>query len=154
MAEPWVIKTGADTNAPACQSVRGWLRAYNVDRNPAFMRTFESAPLDAAALIVYASAEQIVVGGIVAETRIAWLKIQLMAVDPALRGRGIGSALLDEAERQAVDRGCRYAYVDTMDYQSPEFYTARGFSIVGRIEDWDSHGHAKYFLTKNLQRQG
>ena len=52
--------------------------------------------------------------------------------------------------RQATARGCKYAYVDTMDYQAPDFYRAHGFAIVGEIPDWDSHGHKKFYLSKCL----
>ena len=74
-----------------------------------------------------------------------------MAVNPEWRSRGIGAALLGEAEQQAVARGCKYAYVDTMDYQAPRFYQTRGFGIVGQIPDWDSHGHAKLYFSKRLR---
>jgi hypothetical protein len=37
-----------------------------------------------------------------------------------------------------------------MDYQAPRFYHAQGFTTVGEIPDWDSHGHSKFHLSKCL----
>ena len=37
-----------------------------------------------------------------------------------------------------------------MDYQAPDFYESLGYTITGRLDDWDSHGHAKLFLVKRL----
>ena len=91
-----------------------------------------------------------VVGGLFAETQLAWLRISIMAVDPAYRSQGIGSAPLAEAEREAVARGCRHAFVDTMEYQAPSFYRAHGFAVAGQIEDWDSRGHSKFYFSKQL----
>jgi ribosomal protein S18 acetylase RimI-like enzyme len=89
-----------------------------------------------------------------AETQLSWLRISIMAVSPAWRSQGIGAALLAEAERDAIVRGCRHAYVDTMDYQAPGFYEAHGFEIAGKIPDWDSNGHAKIYLSKRLLKTG
>jgi len=91
------------------------------------------------------------VGGMLAETQFFWLKISVMAVVPAARGQGIGSRMLAAAEAEARARGCRYVYVETMDFQAPGFYTKRGYATAGLLPDWDSHGHAKYFFTKLLQ---
>ena len=101
-------------------------------------------------LVLLVRAGDTVVGGLFAETQLSCLRISIMSVDPKWRSQGVGTALLTEAERQAVARGCQYAYVDTMEYQAPDFYLARGFQIAGEIPDWDSHGHRKFFLTKRL----
>ena len=37
-----------------------------------------------------------------------------------------------------------------MDYQAPGFYQSIGYQIAGQLDDWDSHGHTKYFLGKDL----
>ena len=71
------------------------------------------------------------------------------------RGQGNGAGMLQVAEAEAIRRGCQYAYVDTMDYQAPEFYQRLSYTIAGQLDDWDSHGHAKLFLVKSyIDRPG
>ncbi|HEV7405035.1 MAG TPA: GNAT family N-acetyltransferase [Chthoniobacteraceae bacterium] len=147
----WNITGVADASGPGCDLVRQWLREYNWTANPHFMERIHQPEHEARALVLLAGAGSEIVGGLLAETQLAWLRISIMAVRPEWRSRGIGAALLAEAERQAMARGCRQAYVDTMEYQAPRFYLAHGFQIAGRIPDWDSHGHAKLYLTKRLQ---
>jgi GNAT superfamily N-acetyltransferase len=150
-ATAWTLATVADTSAPGCDLVRQWLREYNWKVNPGFMEQRQQPEHQARPLVMLATTEGSgVVGGVFAETQLAWLRISIMAVNPERRSQGIGAALLAGIEREAVARGCEYAYVDTMDYQAPRFYLALGFEIVGRIPDWDSHGHAKLHLTKRL----
>ena len=71
-----------------------------------------------------------------------------MSVEPSWRRRGLGTEMMKIAEKEAVVRRCCYSFVDTMDYQAPGFYERIGYTIAGRIDDWDSHGHAKLFFTK------
>ena len=145
------IATVADTSAPACDLVRQWLRDHNWSADPAFMELLQQPDQQARPLNLLATADDRVVGGLFAETQLAWLRISIMSVDPECRSKGIGTSLLAEAERQAITRGCKHAYVDTMDYQAPRFYLAHGFTVVGEIADWDSQGHSKLFLSKRLQ---
>lgn len=144
------IAAVADVAASGCDLVRQWLREHNWTANPDFMNQLQQPEHQARALVLLARREARVVGGLLAETQMAWLRISIMAVSPECRSQGIGAALLAEAERLAVARGCRHVYVDTMEYQAPRFYLAHGFSIVGQIPDWDSRGHAKLYLSKDL----
>jgi GNAT superfamily N-acetyltransferase len=150
MSAPWSIQAAADSETPGCDLVRQWLREFNWLANPDFMAEIGQVQHQAKPLVLLAKADTQVVGGLFAETQLAWLRISIMAVDPAWRSRGIGADLLAAACREAVALGCRHAYVDTMDYQAPRFYLAHGFEVAGRIPDWDSHGHAKLHLTKRL----
>lgn len=146
----WQLTNVVDGQAPECDAVRGWLREFNLAANPPFMELVQRPQNEARPLVVIATDDSGVVGGLLAETQLAWLKVSIMAVAPKRRSQGIGAALLAEAEHQAITRGCRRAYVDTMEYQAPQFYVKQGYEIVGRLEDWDSHSHAKLFLTKLL----
>jgi GNAT superfamily N-acetyltransferase len=149
-AAAWRVTTVADTSAPGCDLVRQWLREHNWTANPDFMGQLQQPEHNARPLVLLAAADCRVVGGLFAETQLAWLRISIMAVNPEWRSRGLGAALLAEAEQQAIARGCKYAYADTMEYQAPRFYLAHGFGIVGEIADWDSHGHTKLYLSKRL----
>lgn len=144
------IAPAMDSSAAGCDLVRQWLREHNWAVNPEFMEQLQQPEHQAQSLVLLASANSRVVGGLFAETQLSWLRISIMAVDPGFRSQGIGAALLAEAERLAVARGCKYVYVDTMEYHAPRFYRTHGFSIVGQIPDWDSRGHAKLYLSKRL----
>jgi predicted N-acetyltransferase YhbS len=150
VASAWNLANVPDTSEPGCDLVRQWLREHNWAANPQFMQQLQQPEHEARSLVLLARAEARVVGGLFAETQFAWLRISIMAVKPAWRSRGLGGALLAEAERQAIARGCRHVYVDTMEYQAPRFYRAHGYQVAGEIPDWDSRGHSKFFLTKSL----
>jgi ribosomal protein S18 acetylase RimI-like enzyme len=138
--------------APETQdTIYGMLRAYNRACSPEFYSARELPENAAQPLNVVALDEQgMVLGGVIAETQFAWLKVSYLVVATEQRHRGIGRRLMELAEHEAAARGCRYAYVDTMDYQAPEFYRKLGYQIAGQLDDWDSHRHAKYFFTKDL----
>ena len=91
-----------------------------------------------------------VVGGLIGSTCLEWLDIDMLAVRAADRRRGVGRRLMRAAEAEAVSRGCRWAAVDTADFQAPGFYERLGYAIVGRFEDRDGHGHTKYYFTRRL----
>ena len=93
-----------------------------------------------------------IVGGLFGEIRFKWLKVSIMAIRDDLRRHGIGTQLLARAEQDAIDKGCKYSYVDTMEYQAPGFYEKAGYTLAGVLEDWDSHGHKKLFFTKRLRQ--
>ena len=146
----WNLTSVADTSASDCDLVRQWLREHNGSVNPAFMEQLRQPVHASQPLILLTHANGNVVGGLLAETQLSWLRISIMSVHPEWRSKGIGAALLAEAEQLAVARGCKHAYVDTMDYQAPKFYLSHGFETVGQIPDWDSHGHSKMYFSKHL----
>ena len=152
-AADWCISTVPHAEAAGCDFVRQWLREHNWSANGAFMERLHEPQHEARALVLLAMVDDGVVGGLFAETQLAWLRISVMAVKPEWRSQGIGGALLAEAERQALARGCKYAYADTMEYQAPRFYLARGFTVAGQIPDWDSHGHAKLYFSMRLSTE-
>lgn len=146
----WSLTSVADESQPGCELVLQWLREYNRTTSPAFFQKLDQPEHHARPLVLLASDPSGIAGGLLAETQFAWLKISKLAVKPGRRAQGLGSALPAEAERQAVARHCKYAFLDTMDYQAPRFYLAHGYEIVGEIPDWDSHGHTKFYFRKHL----
>ena len=87
--------------------------------------------------------------GLVGDTRWGWLHVSLLWVEDELQGQGWGSRLLAEAEREAVARGCRAAYLDTLSTQAPDFYRHRGYEVSGTLEGFPP-GHRLVYLTKSL----
>jgi predicted N-acetyltransferase YhbS len=132
-------------------AIYGMLRAYNRASSPRFYAARDLPENAPRPLNVVALDEQDnIVGGVIAETQFAWLKVSYLVVATEQRNRGMGRRLMEFAEQEATTRGCRYAYVDTMEYQAPEFYRKLGYQLAGKLDDWDSHGNAKYFFTKCL----
>ena len=126
-----------------------WMREYNVSKNPACAAAMEGDAVKPL-VIIARNAKAEVVGGLIGDTLFDWLRAHVMAVNPEDRNNGVGARLLAQAEKEARGRGCSCAYVDTMSFQAPEFYLHSGYSEVGRIANWDSHGHTKHFFTKQL----
>lgn len=87
------------------------------------------------------------VAGLVGHTNWEWLYIETLAVDPKLRGKGWGRKLVAEAERIAIERQCRGAWVDTFSFQSPDFYKRLGYMPFGELADYPN-GQKRIFLRK------
>jgi Predicted acetyltransferase len=77
-----------------------------------------------------------VVGGVRAFVFLYWLRIEVLFVDERSRRTGVGSALLDAAERRARELGARNAILDTFEWQAPGFYAKHGYAEVSRIDGY------------------
>ena len=127
------------------------LRDYNHAANPELWAKFDDPSHDPKPLHIVARNDTgELVGGLFAATSMSWLKVDIMAVREDHRRRGVGALMLHAAEAEARRRGCKYCFLDTMDYQAPEFYRRCGYDVVGSIADWDSHNHTKFYFTKQL----
>ena len=90
-----------------------------------------------------------VVGGLIGEVNLRWLFVSALWVDERVRGSGIGSRLIREAEAQARERGCLGIYLDTFSFQARPFYERVGFTLFGELPDCPPGG-AKYYLYKRV----
>ena len=65
-----------------------------------------------------------------------WLRIDLLYVDEAMRGRGLGSRLLATGEEMAKALGARNAALETFEWQAREFYIRQGYEEFARIDNY------------------
>ena len=100
--------------------------------------------------IVEYDGEGNIIGGILGGTYWGWMYVDILWVQENHRRKGIGSILLQEAEKEALRRGCHHAHLDTMSWQAPEFYKKHGYEVIGILPDIPS-GHQKYLLMKELK---
>ena len=90
-----------------------------------------------------------VVGGIVGEVWTTVLFIQLFWIEPKLRGKDYGTTLIKAIEDEAKRFGATHSYVDTMSFQAPGFYRARGYRKFGSIEGYPGKV-TRHWFTKSL----
>jgi GNAT superfamily N-acetyltransferase len=86
-------------------------------------------------------------GGLWGRTSYRWLFIELLAVPESLRGRGLGTELMQRAEAEARRRGCMGAWLDTFSAESRRLYERCGFEVFGGIADYPP-GNTRVFMTK------
>ena len=58
--------------------------------------------------------------------------IGMVWVDPAERGAGLGSRLMDAFEQEARARGCLRVFVTSFTFQAPALYERRGYRVFAR----------------------
>ena len=90
-----------------------------------------------------------VLGGLYGRFFYQWLFIELLSVPEQGRGQGIGSRLMQMAEDLAREKACIGVWLDTFDFQAPEFYKKLGYSEFGEIVDYPP-GHKRFFFQKRL----
>ena len=123
------------------QEIGGLIRAYNRSKR----EEAESEPLN-----LYVEDEKgNLMAGLVAETFGNWLEIEYLFVKEELRGQGIGSKLLQRAENEAKNRNCRFAFVNTYQFQAPDFYLSHGYKEVFILQDYPYTGK-RYYYQKDL----
>lgn len=88
-------------------------------------------------------------GGLSARIGTHWMMIEMLAVAPESRGKGIGRALMAEAEAVGQARGLLGIWLDSYSFQAPRFYEKLGYAEFGRIDDYPP-GASRHFLAKRL----
>ena len=126
-----------ETESQKAHKIRELVRSYNRSKREAA----ESEPLN-----LYIEDEHgRLLAGLVAETFGNWLEIEYLFVKEELRGQGIGSKLLQQAETEAKNRNCRFAFVNTYQFQAPDFYKRHGYKEVFRLQDYPYTGKRFYY---------
>jgi len=123
------------------QELGNLIRAYNQSkREPS-----KSEPLN----IYVEDAQGNLIAGMVAETFGNWLEIEYLYVQEDFRGQGIGSNILNRAEKEARERKCKYSFVNTYQFQAPDFYKKHGYEEVFALKEYPYTGE-RYYYTKAL----
>ncbi len=126
-----------NTESQKAQKIGELVRSYNRSKREAA----ESEPLN-----LYIEDEHgRLLAGLVAETFGNWLEIEYLFVKEDLRGQGIGSQLLQQAEIEAKKRNCRYVFVNTYQFQAPAFYQKYGYKEVFALKDYPYSGQRHYY---------
>ena len=96
--------------------------------------------------------EDKIIGGCIMEID-SWkiAELDLLWVDEKYRRRGLGSALIREAERAACEKGCYAMTLGTFDFQARPLYEKHGYKVVGNIKNWPK-GHENYSMMKRLDQ--
>ena len=126
-----------NTESQKSQIIGDLIRSYNRSKREAA----ESEPLN---LYVEDDSGELM-AGLVAETFGNWLEIEYLFVKEDLRGKGIGSKLLQQAESEAKKRNCRSVFVNTYQFQAPAFYQKRGYKEVFTLKDYPYTGQRHYY---------
>ena len=126
-----------NTESQKVQEIGDLIRSYNRSNREAA----ESEPLN-----IYVEDDSgELMAGLVAETFGNWLEIEYLFVKEEFRGQGIGSQLLQQAESEAKKRNCRFAFVNTYQFQAPAFYQKHGYKEVFTLKDYPYTGQRHYY---------
>ena len=126
-----------NTESQKSQIIGDLIRSYNRSKR----EVAESEPLN-----LYVEDEHgEIMAGLVAETFGNWLEIEYLFVKEDLRGQGIGSQLLQQAESEAKKRNCRFAFVNTYQFQAPAFYQKQRYKEVFILKDYPYTGQRHYY---------
>jgi GNAT superfamily N-acetyltransferase len=77
-------------------------------------------------------------------------ELQNLWVDPSLRGHGLATRLIAEAEAEAAARGCSQTVHFTYDFQARALYEQSGYELVAQVKDFPSGTDALWYR-KDLQ---
>ena len=130
-----------DADAQDIGEIYELLKAYNLRHREASA----NVPLG----IYLEDAQKKKLAGLTGETFGNWLCIQFLFVRESCRGKGIGRKLLEAAEAEARQRGCKYAFVNTFSFQAPAFYKKHGYQEVFTLEEYPYTGK-RHDYTKQL----
>ena len=86
--------------------------------------------------------------GLIGKTHGNWLIIDYLWVSENLRGKDIGSEIINKAEAEAKLRGCKYVFLNTFSFQAEGFYLKLGYQKIFALDEYPVTGKRHYFIKK------
>lgn len=77
------------------------------------------------------------------------LYLDFLWVDQSLRGKKLGTKLMENTEALAKENKCKFISVNTMDFEALDFYKKLGFIVEFERQGFEKDSKM-YFLRKNL----
>ena len=115
-----------------------------------FNRT-QAGPLNySRSVIGVRDAKRRLLGGLIMQSYWRETYIELLWLSAPARKAGVGSKLIQEAERRARRRGSRLIHLNTFSFQAPGFYEKRGYRRFGTISG-SPRGESRHFYVKKLR---
>lgn len=94
--------------------------------------------------------ESNIIAGLISRTWWGALEVQYLWVSEQYRKSGLGRQLMQAAEKEALNRGCHLAYVDTFGFQAKGFYEKLGYKEYGNLPGY-AHKHTRHYLAKLIR---
>lgn len=89
------------------------------------------------------------IGGLLARRLAKTSHLSVLWIAEEYRGAGIGSQLLDIFEEEAKTQVVEKVFIDSYEFQAPEFYKKHGYKVITEIPDFLG-GYGKLYLSKEL----
>lgn len=90
------------------------------------------------------------IGAVHAKTFWGALHIKYLYVTPKARGNGIGRALMQKILVKGKQKKCRFAFVETMNFQALDFYKILGFKEEFVRSGYDKNSTFHYLKKEKL----
>jgi len=88
------------------------------------------------------------IGGLLSERIWKMFSVSHLQVEAAVQGRGIGRDLMARAEALAAQVGSTTVFLDTFEFQAPEFYLKCGYRQIGQLDI--PAGFRRFWFAKDL----
>lgn len=137
------ITLETDSKPEDVQAVQDGLIAYNLKYAP-------PNPFEPLNLFIRDDAGTIK-GGLLGGSAWSWMYISIFWLDESIQRQGYGTKLLQMVEEEALKRGCIGCFVDTMNFQAPEFYKKHGYTVWGTLDEFPPPNHSRIFFKKRLK---
>ncbi len=118
------------------------LGAFNVE----LLGPSENRPL---AITIRSKGDGALIGGLYGRTGFRRMFVEKLFVPQSLRGQGLGTKLLQQAEAEAKKRNCLGAWLETLSADAKRVYVHNGYRVFGEIPDYPP-GNTRYFLSKDF----